>query len=112
MNLDILYKYRKNITNTMNMNTIPLEVELIIYRYVNELNMNEIRKEICKNIKTSIVYELKWKGVYYRNEDIDKEEIYDKEYDMIMSDKNISSLYFRNKLEKTWRKYQAMIVDS
>lgn len=94
------------------MNTIPLEVELIIYKYVHELNMNEIRKEICKNIKTSVIYELKWKGIYYKDEDIeDKEEMYDKEYDMIMSDKNISSLYFRNKLENTWRKFQDMIID-
>lgn len=91
---------------------IPLEVELIIYRYLHEINMSEVRREIIKNIKTSLIYELKWKGIYYNesnennenNENL-KDEIYDQEYDKIMSDKNISSLYFRSKLEKVLLNY-------
>ena len=80
---------------------IPLDVQLIIYRYLHELYMNDVRKEISKNTKTSFIYEMKWKGIYNNcdNCDYDKNDIYDNEYDSIMSDKNISSLYFRNKLE-------------
>ena len=91
---------------------IPLEVELIIYRYLHEINMSDVRREIIKNIKTSLIYEMKWKGIYYSensesnesNENL-KDEIYDQEYDKIMSDKNISSLYFRSKLEKILLNY-------
>ena len=88
--------------NIMNIMNSPLEVELVIYKYLHELHMNDVRREISRNIKTSIIYELKWKGFIYNNTDgtDETDEIYDKEYDTIMSDKNISSLYFRNKLEK------------
>jgi len=72
------------------MNSIPLDVELIIYRYLHELYTLELRKELMKNIKTSFIYKLKWKG------NID----YDEEYDKIILDKNVSSLYFKNKLHK------------
>lgn len=72
------------------MNLFPLDIELIIYRYLHELYNLELKKELVKNIKTSFVYKLKWKG------NID----YDEEYDRVIVDKNLSSLYFKNKLHK------------
>ena len=72
------------------MNTIPLDIELIIYRYLHELYTTDLNKELIKNIKTSFIYKLKWKG------NID----YDEEYERVILDKNISSLYFQNKLHK------------
>jgi hypothetical protein len=69
---------------------LPLEVELIIYKYLHELYTTELKKELIKNIKTSVIYKLKWKG------NID----YDDEYDRVILDKNISSLFFKNKLHK------------
>lgn len=79
---------------------IPLEVELIIFRYLHELNINDIRQEISRNAKASTIYKLKWEGISNSDYDDDeKNSIYDEEYDKIMTDKNISSLYFRNKIE-------------
>ncbi len=69
---------------------LPLEVELIVYKYLHELNTIELKKELLRNMKTSFIYKLKWKG------NID----YDSEYDQVILDKNISSLYFKNLLHK------------
>lgn len=72
------------------MKSIPLDIELIIYRYLHELYTLELRKELVKNIKTSFIYKLKWKGNIN----------YDEEYEKVILDKNVSSLYFKNKLHK------------
>jgi len=74
----------------MNKIMIPLDVELIIYRYLHELYTADLKREFVKNIKGTFIYKLKWKGI------ID----YDEEYDKVILDKNISSLYFKNKLHK------------
>jgi hypothetical protein len=70
-----------------NMNKFPLDIELIIFKYLHELHTSEIKKEFLKNIKTSFIYKLKWKGNVN----------YLKEYQLVYEDKNLS-LYFKNKL--------------
>lgn len=85
---------------------IPFEVELIIFRYLHELNINDIRQEISRNVKASTIYKLKWDGISNSDyDDNEKNSIYDEEYDKLMNDKNISSLYFRNKIEKILLNY-------
>jgi hypothetical protein len=83
------------------MNKLPLDIELIINKYIHELKTYDLRKEINKNLKIQIIYKLKWEGMKYK----DAYEEYDEEYDKIMLDKNITSLYFRNKLEKILMDY-------
>lgn len=66
---------------------IPYDIELIINKYVHELKMLEIKKELNKNFKNSFIYTLTWKG------DFD----YFKAYQNLEKDKNLS-LYFKNNL--------------
>ncbi len=89
------------------MDSLPYEVELLIYNYNHQLHSIELKKEINKNIKTSRYYNLKWKGIinnYYNynensnHNDLDK--LYDSEYSNIIKDKYISSSYYRNILFK------------
>lgn len=72
-----------------NLNKLPLDVELIIYKYLHEIYTSEIKREFLQNMKISFVYKLKWKGIIN----------FIKEYQLVYQDKNLS-LYFKNKLYK------------
>lgn len=67
----------------------PTDIELIIYRYLHQLKVNDLKREILQNNKLSFIYTLKWRG------NCTLEDFY-KDIDSI--NRNISCLYMRNKL--------------
>lgn len=96
------------------MNNLPNELEILIYKYLHEMYMFELKKEMFRNQKTSSTYMLKWKNILikYYNIDIYSYNSFDflhdfcqQEYKKILKDSNISCLYFKRKLEKEIKNY-------
>jgi hypothetical protein len=89
------------------MNQFPNDVELLIYNYLHQICLYEIKKELIRNQKSSFIYKLKWDGFRIKyNVDIYVYDSFDlnrfckEEHDRMIKDPNISCLYFRKKLEK------------
>jgi hypothetical protein len=73
----------------MNIPCIPYDIELIINKYIHELKMIEIKKELNKNFKIYFIYSLTWKG------NIDFLQSYGK-----LENDKLLSLFFKTKLKK------------
>lgn len=66
----------------------PSDIEFVINKYIHELKMIDIKKEIKTNFKRSFIYTITWKG------DFD----FFKAYNNLENDK-ILCLFFKNKLK-------------
>ena len=71
----------------MNLKFLPWDIEIIINKYIHELKMVDIKKELNKNLKNYFIYTLTWRGNFD----------YFKAYNNIESDSNLT-LFFKNKL--------------
>ncbi len=64
----------------------------IVYRYLHELNTQDLKKELLRNIKTFFILKLKISGLYSKNQ---------KDYEQM--DKLLTSKYHKNLLYNLYK---------
>jgi hypothetical protein len=74
--------------NISDLKQLPYDIEIFINKYIHELKMIEIKKEIKKNFKNSFIYILTWKGYFD----------FFKAFQKLENDDKLS-LFFKNKLK-------------
>lgn len=68
---------------------IPYDIKIIINKYIHELKMVDIKKDLNKNFKLYFIYSLTWRGNFD----------YSQSYNKLENDNNLC-LFFKNKLKQ------------